>query len=268
MPIEWDDIPVVQKKQNYIWPILWLQNEINLSCLKKSINSNEYMKNWTYIRKDKAGKSYTSVFLDGKWVWNTPDKYLEIYDIQWKKHQRAREWEQDRKAPSLVKKEEPPKDSELITYLKDQNIIPDIEHSIVYYVPVEDGKWSVVNYRAMYIKKDNPSEIIQLPIHDTQWKTLRYQTIARSIWLEKPAVDPIDLVCLGWGIWMSFAKWLTTLAPKVGINLSKVAINQMSSGALFLQVLWQELPKEIFQQLAQTGIDFVDEKLKKWNGGI
>jgi hypothetical protein len=36
---------------------------------------------------------------------------------------------------------------------------------------------------------------------------------------------------------MSFAKGLATVAPKVGINLSKVAVNEMSHGAVFLQTL-------------------------------
>jgi len=33
-----------------------------------------------------------------------------------------------------------PEDSELITYMKEKNIIADIKNSIVYYVPIEDGK--------------------------------------------------------------------------------------------------------------------------------
>lgn len=262
--VEVNEISSVEKKQAYAWPILWLQTEVNLSSLKKTICANEHMKNWTYVWKDSLWKSYKSNFLDGKWIWKKPDKYIDIYGMQWEKHQRAWEREQNRQSSPTTK--EMPKDSELITYMKEINVLPDIENSIVYYVPVEDGKWHIVKYQTMYIKKNNPSEIIQLPVQDIHGHTIRYQTIVRNIPLEKPAIDPIDLVCLGWGIWMSFAKWLATLAPKVGINLSKVAVNQMSSGALFLQVLWQEIPKEVFQQFAQTGVNLVDEKIKQRDG--
>ena len=152
-------------------------------------------------------------------------------------------------------------DSEVINYMKENNIIPDIKNSIVYYVPVEDGKWNIVKYEAMYINKNNKSEITQLPIKDIDWNIVRYQTLVRNFALERPEVDPIDLMCLGWSIWVSFAKWLKTLAPKAGINLSKVAVNKMSSGALFFNVLWKEIPKEIFEQLSQTGGELIDEEV-------
>jgi len=263
--IEEHDSPGADKKQAYAWPILWLQTEVNLCALKKTIPANEHMKNWTYIWKDSLWKPQKSNFLDGKRIWKKPDKYIDIYSMQWEKHQRAWEWEHNRVPPPTTLP--PPKDSDLIVYLKEQNIIPDIKNSIVYYVPIEDGKWTVVSYQAMYIPKNSTSEIIKLPVKDVYGKIIRWQTIVRNIPLERPAIDPIDLVCLGWGIWMSFAKWLATLAPKVGINLSKVAVNQISSGALFLQVLWQEISKEAFQQFAQTGVRLADETIKQEEGG-
>lgn len=257
--IEWWNKSTVEKKQEYILPVWNLETEIRLCDLKNSVNYNEDIKNWNYIRKNKQWKSCKAIFLDWKWIWNKPDKYTDIYDMQWKKYYRAWEWEQKRKEPETRK--EMPEDSELITYMKEKNIIADIKNSIVYYVPIEDGKWNIVKYEAMYISKDSTSEIHQLPIRDINWNILRYQTIVRNIPLGKPAVDPIDLMCLWWSIWVSFWKSLASLAPKAGINLSKTVVNQVSNGALFLQVLWKEIPKEIFQQFTQTWIDFVEDEI-------
>lgn len=262
--IEWDKISCEEKNQTYAWPILWLHTEVSLSCLKGDIIPHENIKNWSYVWKDSSWKSHKSNFLDGKRIWPTPDTYVDIYNLQGEKFQRAWEREDSRIQPSTPSI--PLEDSEYIVYLKEQNIIPDIKNSIVYYVPIEDGTWNVVSYQAMYIPKNTTSEIVKLPIKDIHGKTIRWQTIVRNIPLERPAVDPIDLVCLGWGIWMSFAKWLAALAPKVGINLSKTVVHQISNRVLFLRVLWQELPKEIFEQLAQTGVGLRDEKIKQSNG--
>ncbi|HMS91763.1 MAG TPA: hypothetical protein PKC87_06065, partial [Candidatus Absconditabacterales bacterium] len=190
--------------------------------LKEKVKENH---DGTYIWKDKTGKSYKSLFIDGKRTGEKPAKYVTVYDLKGKKQLRAREREQEHIPPKKTQTQE---DSELIKYLKEKNIIPDIENSIVYYVPVEDGTGKIVKYQVIYIPKNSTSEVIQLPIRDITGKLVRYQTIVRNIPLERPAVDPIDLVCLGGGVRMSFAKGLTTLAPKAGINLSKTAVNQMS----------------------------------------
>lgn len=259
-PLEgWNTPPPVENKQEYV-PILNLQTKVNLLSLKKSMETAA--KNGTYLWKTKDWVACKSVFLNGKRIGKKPDKYLDIYDIQGKKFQRAREREQiskdisDRDTKKI--ESEKPVVSELAEFLKQKRA-----NSIIYYVPVEDGKGNIVKYEVMYISKDSSSEILRFPIKDLSWKVIRQQTITRGIPLERPAVDPIDLFCIGGGIFMSFAKGLATIAPKVGINLSKVAVNEMSSGALFLQTLWQEIPKEIFQQVAQTGVDIVDEKIKE-----
>lgn len=236
------------------FPLLGLKTSVNLLDLKEHIQENH---NWSYIWKDKIWKSYKSLFVDGKWIGEKPAKYTIIYDIKWKKHLRAREWEQEYIPPKKIEKQE---DSEYITYLKEENIIPDIENSLVYYVPVEDGKWKVVKYQIMYISKDNTSEVIQLPVQDITGKILRYHTIIRNIPLERPAVDPIDLVCLGWWIRMSFAKWLARLAPKAGINLSKIAVNQMSQWGLFLNILWKEISQEAVTEAAGMGLEYINEE--------
>jgi hypothetical protein len=39
----------------------------------------------------------------------------------------------------------------------------------------------------------------------------------------------------------------------------------MSHGAVFLQTLWKEIPKEIFQQVTQTGVNIIDEEVLEKN---
>lgn len=119
----------------------------------------------------------------------------------------------------------------------------------VYYVPIEDGKWNVVEYQAMYISKNNSSEILRLPIMDVNWKVLRYTAVHRYIPMRRPLIDPIDLVSLWWGILVWFLKWLTKLAPKVWINLSKTAVIQISKNKLLLNVISEKLPKDIVQNV-------------------
>lgn len=239
------------------FPLLGLKTSVNLLELKEKVKENH---DWTYIWKDKTWKSYKSLFIDGKRTGEKPAKYVTVYDLKWKKQLRAREREQEHIPPKKTQTQE---DSELIKYLKEKNIIPDIENSIVYYVPVEDGTWKIVKYQVIYIPKNSTSEVIQLPIRDITGKLVRYQTIVRNIPLERPAVDPIDLVCLGWGVRMSFAKWLTTLAPKAGINLSKTAVNQMSQWALFFNILWQEISKEAVTQAAGAALNYANEKIEE-----
>lgn len=119
------------------------------------------------------------------------------------------------------------------------------EDKEVYYVPIEDGKWKTVKYKIMYIDRDNTNEIINLPITDLEWNIIRMQTITRYKPLEKPLFDPIDFIALGWGVLKSFLKWLTTLAPKTGINLSKTAIVKMWKLDLLTSIIWKEIPKEM-----------------------
>ena len=261
-PLEgWNTPPPVENNQEYI-PILNLQTKVNLLSLKKSMET--VAKNGTYLWKTKDWFSCKSVFLDGKRIGKKPDKHVDVYDTQGKKFQRAREREAISKAilDKNTKKtwSEEPIVSELSEFLKQKR-----SNSIIYYVPVEDGKGNIVKYEIMYISKDSSSEILRFPIKDLNWKVIRQQTIARGIPLERPDVDPIDLFCIGGGIFMSFAKGLATVAPKVGINLSKVAVNEMSHGAVFLQTLWKEIPKEIFQQVTQTGVNIIDEEVLEKN---
>lgn len=119
----------------------------------------------------------------------------------------------------------------------------------VYYVPIEDGKGNIVEYQAMYISKNNSSEILRLPIMDVNWKVLRYTAVHRYIPMVKPLIDPIDLISLWLGILVWFLKWLTKLAPKVWINLSKTAVRKISKNKLLLEVIWDKLPKDIVQSL-------------------
>lgn len=131
--------------------------------------------------------------------------------------------------------------------LKDKYEIVDMntEDKEVYYVPIEDGKWNIMKYKAMYIDRDNPNEMLKFPITDLEWNIIRIQTIMRYKPMERPLFDPIDFIALGGGILKSFLKWLATLAPKTGINLSKTAIVKMWRWDLMVNVIWQEIPKDL-----------------------
>ncbi len=263
--IELNNIQINEMEKNNQGASLIKQklNELKHTIIPtEKINDWIYLwKEWTFLVKDEVWKVYKSVFSNGKWRWEKPAKFTSIYDLAWKEYIRAREWEKNWEAFGIQQNAQqsaiknPIEDTELIAYLKEQNIIPDIKNSTVYYIPVEDGKWHIVKYEAMYIKNDSPSEIIQFPIKDIHGNVLRFQTIERVIGLQRPLVDPIDFVSLGWGIRMSFAKWLTTLAPKAWINLSKIAIRQISKGGLFLNVLWKNISQDVFRWFLQNALD-------------
>ncbi len=143
-----------------------------------------------------------------------------------------------------------------LSYLKDyisknikananeMDVVKKMNGKEIYYVPVEDGKWNIVKYNVTVIDDDNGSEIIKLPIMDTDGNVLRIQSITRYIPMTKPVLDPIDFVCLGWWVLMSFLNWLKGVAPKVGISLSKAAIQEISASRLFANVLLEEVPKD------------------------
>lgn len=127
---------------------------------------------------------------------------------------------------------------------KKMDVVSAIGDKMVFYVPIEDGKWNVVKYQVMYFDKDNGSEIIKLPIMDVNWNILRFKEIIRDVPLKRPILDPIDFVTFWWWVFVSFLNWLKGAAPRVGINLSKTAIQEISAGRLFASVLLKEIPKD------------------------
>ena len=89
-----------ESSKDYLNSMVDLETKSELSDFKISIEKKDEMEteNWVYIRKDKEGKAHKSIFLDGKWLGDKPDKSITtIYNMSGKPYIGAWEREQRRK---------------------------------------------------------------------------------------------------------------------------------------------------------------------------
>ena len=89
-----------ESSKDYLNSMVDLETKSELSDFKISIEKKDEMEteNWVYIRKDKERKAHKSIFLDGKWLGDKPDKSITtIYNMSGKPYIGAWEREQRRK---------------------------------------------------------------------------------------------------------------------------------------------------------------------------